>query len=207
MFHEIFEEVKTHLERRHGNDDDRGFTFRKRADHMWRVFIWVKRLAEDCTEQINQDALYTAALFHDIGRYVSHADHANQSAVLFHDYAATKNYDQAQAEFIEYLIRNHANKALLFSPGVPLELIFLLEADMLDETGALGIVWDAMMAGNQSAKNYREAYDLLLSHSCSQEALNANPMRTEKARAYWESKRKLNKEFIEQLGFDLGIHA
>jgi len=205
MYKEIFDEVKNYLESHCGDDDDRGFTFRKRSDHIWRVFVWAKRLSEDCAENINKDALFIAALFHDVGRYISHDDHPNQSALIFHDYAENKSYDKNQAEFIEYLIRNHANKEMLFSPDIPLELVFLLEADMLDETGALGIIWDAMMTGGRSAKNYMETYDLLLAHSCDYDVLGVNPMRTAKAKIIWENKQKLIMEFLNQLKDDLGV--
>lgn len=206
MFKEIFNDIKDYLEIDGRNDDDRGFTFRKRSDHMWRVFVWVERLIEECTENINKDALLIAALFHDIGRHISHEDHPNQSAIIFRDYAIKKNYDKNQIEFIEYLIQNHGKKENLFSPDIPLELVFLLEADMLDETGALGIIWNAMVIGGKSAQNYMETYDLLSYHSCSSDILNTNPMRTVKARKIWEDKQKLNKEFIKQLEFDLGIN-
>ena len=205
MFKEIFDEVKTYLQIDGRDDDDRGITFRKRSDHMWRVFIWVERLTENCAENIDREALLTAALWHDVGRHVSHDEHANQSALLFHDYAINKKYDKSQAEFIEYLIRNHTDKTLLFSSDIPLELVFLLEADMLDETGALGIVWDAMMTGSNSAKNYTEAYELFLLHSYDSSILDNNPMRTEKARKIWENKQNLIREFLKQLEYDLAI--
>lgn len=206
MFTEIFNEVKEYLESHGGNNHDGGITFRKRSDHMWRVYIWVERLIKDCTENINKDALRIAALFHDIGRYISHSDHANQSALLFHDYAVKKNYDKTQAEFIEYLIRNHSDKEILFSPDIPLELVFLIEADMLDEMGALAIVWFTMSAGiPQPAENYMEAYNFIAKWLKAHEIKDTNPMRTAKAKEIWESKQNLVKEFLRQLEYDLGI--
>ena len=206
MFTDIFDEVKVYLENNGGEEDDRGFTFRKRSDHIWRVFIWVGRLIEDCTENIDRDALLIAALFHDIGYSISLNDHPNQSAFLFREFAINKKYDYPQVEFIEYLIRNHSNKELLFESNTPSELIYLLEADMLDETGALGIIWDAMMTGGRLAQNYMETYELLLSHSCDKSILTVNPMRTVKAREIWESKQYLISEFLKHLKYDLAIN-
>ena len=206
MFENIFREVKEYLEIYGGEDDDRGFTFRKRSEHIWRVFVWAQRLSEGCAANIDRAALLTAALFHDIGYSKSLSDHANQSALIFRDYALNKNYENNQIDFIEYLIRNHSNKAVLFSLDIPLELVLLLEADMLDETGALGIIWDAMMTGRRGAQNYKESYNLLLSHSCNDDVLKQNPMRTEKAKAIWENKQKLVGEFVKQLGYDLAVN-
>jgi len=200
---EIFEEVKDYLEKYGGEDDDR-FVFRKRSGHIWRVFIWAERLIEDCTENINRDALLTAALFHDIGyRFKRVQDHAAQGALIFKEYAENKNYEKNQADFIEYLIRDHSNKAMLFADHTPLELVFLLEADILDETGAHAILWDGMACGSGYAKSFTEAYKHIEAYSCN--IINENPMRTAKAKEIWANKQKLAKEFLSQLKYDLAI--
>jgi uncharacterized protein len=85
-----------------------------------------------------------------------------------------------------------------------LELILLLEADILDETGALGILWDAMVAGSRSVQSYTEVYRQLTKHSINH--LNINMMRTEKAKEIWERKQYLAKEFIKQLEDDVAIN-
>jgi len=114
LFKEIFNEVKDYLEKYGGENDDR-FVFRKRSEHIWRVFIWTKRLIEDCTENINREALLTAALFHDIGyRFKRVQDHGAQGALIFREYAESKNYEKNQADFIEYLIRSHSSKICCF---------------------------------------------------------------------------------------------
>ena len=120
MYKQIFDEVKNYLLKHSGNDDDRGFAFRKRSDHMWRVFTWAERLVEGCAENIDKNALFIAALFHDTGRYISHSDHANQSAFIFREYAVKKNYNEAEAVFIEYLIRNHDNIVIPLEKGLQL---------------------------------------------------------------------------------------
>lgn len=201
-FKEIFSEVKAYLEKYGGEHDDR-FTFRKRSEHIWRVFNWAKRLIESCTENIDRDALLIAALFHDIGyRFKRTQDHAAQGALIFREYAQSKNYEKAQAGFIEYLIRNHSSKNMLLADDTPLELVILLEADILDETGALGILWDAMVCGSAGAQSYTEAYNHILTYSC---GITENPMRTAKAKEFWEDKQKLAREFVSRLKFDLAI--
>ena len=202
MYKDLFYYITDYLKSHGGEDDDR-FAFRKRSGHIWRVFTWVQRLTADCTEDIDRDALLIAALFHDIGYSESVKDHTNQGALLFHEYANKHHFDQKQSGLIEYLIRNHSDKELLFSTDT-LELVYLLEADMLDETGALGIVWDTMMTGFRQDEDYMEAYRLLKSHTCNK--LNDNPMRTPKAREIWENKQELVKEFMKHLEYDLAIN-
>ena len=149
------------------------------------------------------NALLIAALFHDVGYFQSIDDHANRSANIFHAYAERKNYDKTQADFIEYLIRSHSNKELLSSDDTPLELILLLEADELDETGALGVLWFGMVAGSRGAEDYDEAFREYLSYA--RWILDSNPMKTAKAREIWERKQDFIREFFTQLEVDLGI--
>ena len=85
--------------------------------------------------------------------------------------------------------------------GTPLELIILMEADILDETGALSIVWDCMMEGGQSEQSFVKTYKHIEAYSY--KALENNPMQTEKAKEFWASKQDLMKEFLKQLAFDL----
>jgi len=202
MYEKIFYEVKDYL-RRHNADDDDRFTFRKRSGHIWRVYTWAKRLMEDCVEEINSEALLTAALFHDIGYVKGVDDHASHSADIFRDYAERKGYDKTQADFIEYLIRNHSDRELLYSPDTPLEFILFKEADILDEAGALGVVWFAMAAGSRGAEDYEGAYREYLSYA--RKILDNNPMKTAKAREIWERKQDFIREFFAQLECDLAI--
>ena len=60
--------------------------FRKRSEHIKRVFIWAERLL-DATQlsNIDKDSVLIAALFHDVGYACSPsgAKHAVNSAVIF----------------------------------------------------------------------------------------------------------------------------
>ena len=85
----------------------------------------------------------------------------------------------------------------------PLELIILMEADLLDETGALSVVWDCMMEGSEQIQTFDKAYNHIMNYSY--KSINVNPMVTAKAKEFWENKQNLMKEFVDQLSFDLGI--
>lgn len=78
-----------------------------------------------------------------------------------------------------------------------------MEADLLDETGALSIVWDCMIEGSQEIQTFEKTYEHIMNYSY--KGINENPMVTPKAVEFWDNKKKLVKEFIEQLSFDLGI--
>ena len=149
------------------------------------------------------DALYTAAVFHDIGYMNRDNDrHAVRSGKAFHEYAVCCCMEEAFREKVERLIYAHSNKALLKKKDTSLELILLMEADLLDEEGAMGIVWDCMAMGNIHASSYGAAYYHIMENSNKEEP---NPMVTEKARKFWEEKKRVAAEFADTLAEDLMI--
>jgi uncharacterized protein len=84
----------------------------------------------------------------------------------------------------------------------PIELILLMEADILDETGAMMIAWDCMSEGAQEGQSYKKTFERIFEKSY--KMTTENPMITKKAKMYWEKKQKLIREFIEQYRYDLG---
>lgn len=89
------------------------------------------------------------------------------------------------------------------SKDIPLELLLLMEADLLDETGALSIVWDCMSEGAQEIQSFEKTYDHIMKFSY--KILKSNPMVTELGKKFWKDKQNLIELFSEQLSFDLGI--
>jgi len=181
-----------------------GYAFRKRSEHTRRVFLWAKRLTEGETG-INTEAILTAAIFHDIGYALlpEEMEHAQNSAVLCEKYLTENHYDNAFTDLVTYLVKNHSRKEILKTDGTPLELILLMEADLLDETGALSIVWDCMAEGTKESQSFEKTYNHILSYSVKE--LSINPMVTEKAKAFWKEKQRLANKFEEHLSFDLGL--
>lgn len=206
MYDKMFQFVNKHLENNDCEASKIGlFRFRKRSEHIKRVFMWAKRLidSEFC---VNKEAVLVSAIFHDIGYALSEdkTKHAENSAILCEKYLSDNGFDAEFIDFVVYLVKNHSNKELMTSKDTPLELILLMEADLLDETGALSIVWDCMMEGAQEIQTYEKAYDHILNYTY--KAMTKNPMITPKAKEFWESKRKLVEEFVNQLSNDLGLN-
>ncbi|MDR1705628.1 MAG: HD domain-containing protein [Clostridiales bacterium] len=206
MYDEMFNDIEKHLsdDGKYATKTDK-YLFRRRSEHIKRVFAWAKRLADDCdSSAVDKEALLTAALFHDVGYAISDsgANHAENSALIYDKYAVEKGYNHSKSAFISYLIKNHSNKDLLHREDTPVELIILMEADLLDETGALSIVWDCMVEGAQNEQSYDKAYNHINNYSA--KLLDWNPMVTKKAKEIWLKKQELVEEFIEQLGYDLG---
>lgn len=202
-YKEYLKYVKEYLILNHGSVSPNPLhPFRSRFHHTIRVLHWCFRLAED-REDVDKEVLYTAAVFHDIG-YTDRDNehHAVRSGKAFHEYAAAHHMDPDFRERVEQLIYCHSNKELLRRPDTSMEMILLLEADLLDEEGAMGIVWDCMTMGNAHATTYVQAYEHIMESSNKEEP---NPMVTPKARQYWEEKKKTVSDFVKLLEYDLMI--
>lgn len=195
--------VREYLTRNHGiNSPNPLHPFRSRYHHIIRVLHWCFRLAEGET-QLDQEALYTAAIFHDIGYTDRDNDHhAKRSSAAFLEYAKANDMEQAFAKKVEQMICSHSDKTLLQKADTPKEMILLLEADLLDEEGAMGIVWDCMTLGYAHVNSYGNVYEYIMESSNKPEP---NPMVTPKARHYWEEKKRIASEFAEHLKNDLMI--
>lgn len=173
-----------------------------RFDHTRRVYCWALRLAEDYEDSIDLETLRIAAIFHDIGYSVEKDldHHAEHSAAMCREYLKKSGYPDERTEFICDLIAKHSDKTLLFG-DIPMELVLLQEADLLDDTGAHGIVMDAWIEA------YKEnvSFESILAHikRFTWRDMQNNPMRTEKARRIWEEKQNLTNRFVTSLAEDL----
>ena len=103
---------------------------------------------------------------------------------------------------VEKLIACHSDKSLMKEEGAEIEMILLMEADLLDEEGAMGIVWDCMTMGNLHASSYARAYYHIMESSNKEEP---NPMVTERAKEIWEEKKEIVAKFVKLLEDDLMI--
>ena len=201
MFEEYLKYVKDYLTIHNGLVPPHPqMSFRTKFDHIVRVLGWAKRLTEGRND-VDKEVLYTAAIFHDIGYSNKVKEfHAERGAEVFYEYGIKRNMDLDFIEKVKNLIHLHSSKELLKEKNIPIELIILMEADILDEEGALRMVWYSIDKGVTGAQSYEEVYKHIVMGNNKR---LVNPMVTEKAKYYWNEKQKLVEAFTKQLESDV----
>ena len=176
------------------------FTFRDRFKHIKRVFGWANRIMDGL--DVDRDVILTAAIFHDSGySRLPKGEHNIRGALIFKEYALMKGFDESFINRVYSMIVNHSDKELLAKEDTPLEMIVLLEADLMDEEGALGLVFDLLAEGTKLPNSYEIVFNEIMKHSA--HILDQDFMVTPLARKYWNEKKNFIKKFIEDLKFDL----
>lgn len=176
-----------------------------RFEHTMRVYKWVQRLyaAYPKRSDIDWEALSIATIFHDIGYCDEERrkKHAEYSAELCRKYLQDKNYSSVKTEYICDIISRHSDKEAMFDE-IPEELILLMEADLLDDTGAQGLVMDVWLEAAceavvtfESHLAHMERYTLKI--------MQDNPMRTAEAKKIWDEKKLLTEAFVASYREDL----
>lgn len=184
-----------------GNDPSKKHPFRSRSAHTRRVFRWAERLMEDMDE-VDKDVAYMAVVFHDAGYSDGACDeHQVSSERIFREYAAEHGFDKDFTEKVALCVGTHSNKELMTTPEkLTKEQIIVMEADLLDEEGALAIVWNGLACGYKGDTCYEAVLNRTIekfSHK------KGNPMITERGRALWDEKMQYVADFIKRLEIDL----
>lgn len=176
-----------------------------RFHHTMRVYKWMLTLYEAYPrkEEIDFEALAIATIFHDIGycNVDNIENHAKMGAEYCRKYLQQAEYDEERIDFICDLIARHSDKDKMHD-DIPTELVLLLEADLLDDTGAQGLVMDTWL---EAVYEENITFESILQHMerYTLRYMQDNPMRTLKGKAIWEEKRKLTEAFVESYKEDL----
>jgi len=176
------------------------YIFREKYSHTKRVFAWAKRLLK--TEEADADILLYAAIFHDVGYIVSGTDHWKYSAEICKKYLSENGFERIFIEQVLECILNHDNKELLYDDKTSKEIILLIEADCLDESGAMSVLRDAISEGFSGNTRYNIVYKRLLERRIVRQP-NDFFCVTETAKKIWQEKQKLYFDFISSLKIDL----
>ena len=202
-YKDMLDFVETKLIEGNGIKSSRPYqTFRNRFEHTKRVLGWAKRIADDLPN-VDEEVLFTSVIFHDVGYYCGKDEHAINSARIFLEYANKNGFEQEFIDKVHYCLINHSHKRFLTDETSSPELILLLEADILDEEGAMAISWDLMTVGEMLPNDFKEGYDMLMKYSI--RILSQDMMVTPKAKLYWENKKDLVRKFLSSLKEDLFI--
>ena len=176
-----------------------------RFEHTMRVYKWMEKLyaAYPDSGHLDLEALSIATIFHDVGYcgVENIKNHAEAGALYCREYLKDKKYPSEKIDFICGMISRHSNKRLLYE-DIPGELILLLEADLLDDIGAQGLVLDIWLeavreenASFQSILEHMEKYTLGM--------MQNNPMRTEEGIKIWNEKKALSEAFVQAYREDI----
>ncbi len=201
-FDKMLKFVKKELEDNNAiKPKNKNHQFRNRYKHSYRVYLWVGRLALDF-DNIKLDVLKTAAIFHDVGYAYQKQMHAYFSNIIFKKYVE-QNKEDFTDEFVadvSYLILNHSSKEMI-KKTENIELILLMEADLLDEEGAMGILWDLLAKGHKGVEDYEDALEEIYAHSI--HILDQDYMVTPLAKKYWNMKKEIIDKFVKAIKSDL----
>ena len=181
-----------------------------RFEHTKRVLGWAKRLYERTEDKtgLRYEDLMIATIFHDVGRSESAKtglmSHAAAGVPITREYLLGHGFPADRTEYICGLVGAHSDKWLKSDPAIDRNLLMLMEADDLDDMGALGIVMDCMVV---RARNDRATYYDCYNHLCryTRRIQRSSPMVTPEGRAFWDEETALVERFLELRRRDLTV--
>lgn len=210
QFSEMLEFVKSVLSE--GESEKLGVKLEinySRFEHTKRVLKFSKKLydmAEDKTGLRYED-LIIATIFHDVGRTSAdrlHISHAKAGVPITKEYLLSHDFPEDRVDYIGSLVERHSEKWRMADPSTDRNLIMLMEADLLDDAGALGIVMDCMITESRSSQaDFVDCLDHINRYT---KRISANnPMVTADAKKLWDEKAELVFGFTAALSDDIEL--
>lgn len=181
-----------------------------RFEHTKRVLGWSKRLY-DRTENktgLRYEDLMIATIFHDVGRAESAStglmSHAAAGVPITREYLRSHGFPEERTEYICGLVGAHSDKWRMTEPDIDRNLLMLMEADYLDDMGALGIVMDTLIV---RARNEKATFYDCFNHFCryTLPMQYESPMVTPEGKFFWDEKTEIVKKFVEHIRRDISV--
>lgn len=177
-----------------------------RIDHTLRVCQFAKNIYEafQDKELVDYDVLMTSIIFHDAGysdQRSGEMAHADISEDICRKYLIEHQFSDEFIEKVCYIVRNHSDKDLLMKNTIPYEMLIMMEADLFDDTGAMGVVLDTWIESLSDAVTLKDILEHIKVHT--NEDMQENPMVTPYSRDLWDKKKELSNEFVRQLENDI----
>jgi uncharacterized protein len=179
------------------------FPFRRRFDHCLRCSIWARRIA--LVENADADITIISALFHDIGKSVggeTAQNHGEVGAQICDDYLNSVAYNRRKIAKITKIIRSHSNHAN--ESDASLEAKVVSDADLIDETGATAVLWDAMACAREDAPSYEKVCDRTKMYYAKLKGTLPNRLHTTTAKQILSGRFLFVDTFLKNLEYELG---
>jgi putative nucleotidyltransferase with HDIG domain len=179
------------------------YPFRRRFEHCLRCSIWARRIA--FAEGADVEIAETSALFHDIGKAVAAPaqNHGEVGAQVCDEYLSSIGYDKSKRAQIVQIVLSHSKHEC--AGDASLEAAVVSDADLLDETGAIMILWDAMACAGEDAPSYDKACDRIMRAYSKLKVELPDRLFTPTARQIFRERLLLIDTFLKNLMYELGL--
>ena len=181
-----------------------------RFDHTKRVLAWTIRLYEksERKSEIRFDEVVIATIFHDVGRSTSDElgiPHAQAGVPITKKYLEEKGYAPEKVSYVCDLVARHSDKHRMREEGLDLGLLMLMEADLMDDMGALGIVMDCMITESRNPlAKFEDCLEHMTKYTLRMQE-EENPMVSPEGIAFWDEKTKITRSFVDALRRDVTL--
>ncbi len=173
------------------------YPFRSRFEHTMRVYRWAIRLQAKLGG--NLDVIVLAALLHDVG-WDDERPHEEVSAEMAVEYLDSIGIDPETITRVGEIIMIHEDKDT--DKDLSLECKIVMDADLLDEVGALEVLWDAMVVAQDDDASYKKAYYRIKEYY-RQNKPKIRRCKTDPARTEYSKRMQLLESYLYQLEREL----
>ena len=173
------------------------YPFRNSYEHTMRVYRWAIRLQTKLGGDL--DVIVLAALLHAVG-WEDERPHNEVSAEIAVEYLDSIGVDPALITKVGEIILQHSDKDT--ERELSIEAKIVMDADLLDEVGAIGIMWDCMATALEDEASYKRAY-YRIKDFYRKNKPKIRRCKTEAARAEYVKRMQLIENYIYQLEKEL----
>ncbi|HBE10468.1 MAG: HD domain-containing protein [Eubacterium sp.] len=173
------------------------YPFRNRYEHIMRVYRWAIRLQAKLGGDL--DVIVLAALLHDVG-WDDVKPHEEVSAEIAVEYLDSIGVDQEKIKRVGEIIMRHEDKDT--EDDLSLECRIVMDADLLDEIGAVEIMWDCMATALDPEASYKRAYYRIKEYYRTNKP-KIKRCKTDPGRAEFTKRMQLVESYIYQLEREL----
>ena len=173
------------------------YPFRSRFEHTMRVYRWAIKLQSKLGGDL--DIIVLAALLHDVG-WDDERPHGEVGAEIAVNYLDSLGVDPQKIAKIGEIIMIHEEKDT--DADLSLECRIVMDADLLDEVGAISVLWDSMATAIEDEASYKRAYYRIKNFYKTNKP-KIKRCKTEAGRLEYSKRMQLLEDFIFQLEKEL----